>query len=473
MKKNYFLAIAVAALMLAATVAQAADVSFSGQFRPRFISDSDSDNTTSDANVFDTRVRLNANANVNANTSVFLQFQAVGNWGVANADTSGTRVSQGGAGTQASDALNDVGFHQAYVTLKNFLGQSFDAKIGRQEVVLDGHRLFGHTGWTTGAETKDAIRLTHAAGNHTLNYIFIEGRNQDAVGNSNNGNERMHVLHANTQGVMGGDLSGYFVITADDSETLNSDDQNDFYTVGARQNGKAGGLDYRVEYYYQFGDGAVPAHDQDWRGGYSNTLLDGASIDRNAHMFGIRVGKTFTNVKWKPSLTLWYDSLSGTDDDDIAANDYGGFDTLSDTGHKFYGFQDFYLNSENLGTGGYGLQDLAIKTKISPADGWTLKADYHFFSTQTDTSDGDSDTMRTNEAATVSTSTLDGPRDSSLGTELDLILVHKYDANTKVVMGYSHYWTTATFGILNGAGTPSAANDDDSDWMFVMLDTKF
>jgi len=81
--------------------------------------------------------------------------------------------------------------------------------------------------------------------------------------------------------------------------------------------------------------------------------------------------------------------------------------------------------------------------------------------------------MRTNEAATVSTSTLDGPRDSSLGTELDLILVHKYDANTKVVMGYSHYWTTATFGILNGAGTPSAANDDDSDWMFVMLDTKF
>ena len=96
-----------------------------------------------------------------------------------------------------------------------------------------------------------------------------------------------------------------------------------------------------------------------------------------------------------------------------------------DTGHKFYGFQDFYLNSENLGTGGYGLQDLAIKTKMSPKAGWTFKADYHFFSTQTDLEDGDSDTMRTNEAviADVDTSVLDGPVDSSLGQELDLILL--------------------------------------------------
>ena len=60
-------------------------------------------------------------------------------------------------------------------TGKNLFGASVDMKIGRQQVVLDGHRLFGHTGWTQGAETKDAIRLTHAAGNHTLNYTYIAG----------------------------------------------------------------------------------------------------------------------------------------------------------------------------------------------------------------------------------------------------------------------------------------------------------
>ena len=476
MKKDYLVAIAVTALMLASTVAQAADISFSGQFRPRFISDNDSSNQTSPANVFDTRIRLNAKANVNANTSVFLQFQSVGNWGVAGNQTLGTRQSQGGgAGDkgQASDNLADVGFHQAYLTLKNFMGQAVDAKIGRQEVVLDGHRLFGHTGWTTGADTKDAIRLTHAAGNHTLNYIYIEGRNQDGATNSNDGNERQHVLHANTQGVMGGNLSAYFVITNDNSETTNSDDENDFYTIGARQKGKLGGLDYRVEYYHQFGDGAVPGHDQDWRAGYTNTLLDGADIDRDAHMVGIRVGKTFSSLPWKPSITLWYDSLSGTDDDDINGNTYGGFDTLSDTGHKFYGFQDFFLNSETLGTGGYGLVDRAVKIKMSPKAGWTLKAHYHFFATQTDTEDSDSDTMRSNEGVAVSTgSTLLNAVDSSLGNELDLILVHKYDSNTKIVAGYSHYWTTETFSQLNGAGVQAGGNDD-SDWMFVMMDTKF
>jgi len=273
---------------------------------------------------------------------------------------------------------------------------------------------------------------------------------------------------------MGGSLSGYFVITDDQSELVESQDENTFYTIGARQAGKASGFDYRVEYYYQFGDGAVPGHDQDWRAGYTNTLLDGASIDRKAHLLGVRVGKTFSNAAWKPSITFWFDTLSGTDDDDIAANDYGTFDTLSDTGHKFYGFQDFFLNAENQGTGGYGLNDIAIKTKMSPAAGWTLKADYHWFSTQSDTSDDDTDTMRANEGVAVSTgSTLDGSRDSDLGTEMDLVLIHKYDANTKLVMGYSHFWTTSTFGILNGAGTQSADNDDDSDWMFVMLDTKF
>jgi len=479
MKKNYLLAIAVAALMLASEVAWAADISFSGQIRPRFISDSDSNDATSDSNTFDTRVRLNAKANVNANTSVFLQFQSVGVWGTTPDYAAGTRISQGGgtgagAAAQASDELADVGFHQAFVTFKSFLGQAFDAKIGRQEVVLDGHRLFGHTGWTTGGETKDAIRLTHAGGNHTLNYIFVEGRNNDGVANSNDQNERQHIFHSNSQGVMGGNLSGYFVITADQTELVQSHDENTFYTLGARQKGKIGGFDYRVEYYYQFGDGAVPGHDQDWRAGYTNTFQDGASIDRKAHMVGIRVGKTFKNVAWKPTITLWADSLSGTDDDDISNNDYGGFDTLSDTGHKFYGFQDFFLNSENLGTGGYGLNDLAVKTKMSPAPGWTLKADYHFFSTQTDTSDGDSDGMRGNEGVAVSTgSSMTDARDSDLGTEMDLILVHKYDANTKVVMGYSHFWTTSTFAVLNGAGTNNVNNDDDSDWMFVMLDTKF
>jgi len=340
MKKIYLLAIAVAALMLASTVAQAADISFSGQFRPRMNFDSDASDKTTNTKIFDTRVRLNAKANVNANTEVFLQMQSTGQWGVDNAGA-GTRVSDGGGGAQVNDAVNDVGFHQAYLTLKGFAGQAVDLKIGRQEIVIGGHRLFGHTGWLQGGQTSDAIRLTHAAGNHTLGYTYIAADNSDAVASTARANEDVHLLTGSTQGVMGGALEGILAMTVDGNAGDGWNDEETWFTVGARQKGKLSGLDYRVEFYHQFGDAGQIAATAAMG---VTPLGDGESVDRSAQMFGLRIGKTFKDTKGSPTITLWFDSLSGTDDDDAAGGDWGTFDVMYDTGHKFYGFMDFFLN---------------------------------------------------------------------------------------------------------------------------------
>jgi len=473
MKKNYLIAVAVAALMTAATVAQAADVSFSGQFRPRYNVANDFLDSTNADKFFDTRVRLNAKANVNANTVVNLQFQSVGQWGTDGADT-GTRVQIGGSGPQfqASDTVSDVGLHQATLTLKNFAGMPVNAKIGRQEVVIDGHRLFGHTGWTQGAATQDAIRLTHAAGNHTFQYIYMENLNAGNSAAHSNADYATHTLHSSLQGVLGGSLSGIFVYVDDDAAktqitgTQDVDDGADWFTIGARQKGKMGGLDYRVEFYHQFGDGQIPANDLNAGIGANYTALsDSASIDRDATMLGVRLGKTFKNAGWSPTITLWYDRLSGTDDSDVSSNDFGGFDTLYDTGHKFYGFMDQYLNSTNLGTGGMGLQDIAIKLKMSPKAGWTFKSDIHFFRTETDLDGANGTIVAANGALNDATSV-----SNDLGTELDLTLAHKYDANTKIQAGYSHYWSTQTFAMLNEGALES---NQGSDWFYVQVDTKF
>ena len=107
---------------------------------------------------------------------------------------------------------------------------------------------------------------------------------------------------------------------------------------------------------------------------------------------------------------------------------------------------------------------------MSPKAGWTFKADLHHFRTAVNISSNDGDT--------VSTTKLGGKMDPDLGTELDLTLVHKYDANTKIAVGYSHYWTSTTFsqanagGGANGATAGSNANDD-ADWAYVQIDTKF
>jgi len=469
MKRNYFIAIAVAALMIGTTVAQAADVSFSGQFRPRFQINEDFSDASSARHNFTTRARLNAKANVNANTEVFLQFQSVGTWGnaaqVGNTDVAGaTRVSVGDANS-ANDRVADVGLHQAYVTLKGFMGQPIDVKIGRQQVVLDGHRLFGHTGWTDGGNSMDAIRLNHNGGNHTLNYIYIAGLEKGSTTTDADANTNFHVFRANTQGIMGGDLTGMLVVVDDNQATTTTLYASDtWYTIGARQKGKIGGLDYRVEYYHQFGDAGAIAASSAFKAAYTTTPTSDSDISRDASMFGVRLGKTFKGAKLQPTFTLWFDSLSGTSDDDVAGDDWGTFDTHMDTGHKFYGLMDLFLGQSGGKTGYYGLEDFAIKTKFKVSDKNTLKMDWHHFRTQTDLSNGDSDTLIANDTKIGAQNGDAG----DLGTEVDLTLVHKYDSNTKLVVGYSHYFSSETLAALRNSN-----ENDDSDWMYVMVDTKF
>jgi hypothetical protein len=174
-------------------------------------------------------------------------------------------------------------------------------------------------------------------------------------------------------------------------------------------------------------------------------------------MFGIRVGKTFKNVTWSPTVTLWYDYLSGTDDDDIADNEWGTFHTLFDTGHKFYGLIDNYLDAQGNNSANLGLQDVAIKFKIKPRDGWVAKADFHHFMTAVDPG---SNTRVQNAVAGLS-----GVSDDDFGQEIDLTVAHQYNPNVKITAGYSHYWATQTFGDVQARAANTGS--DDADWFYV------
>ncbi|MCH8157252.1 MAG: alginate export family protein [Nitrospinae bacterium] len=145
----------------------------------------------------------------------------------------------------------------------------------------------------------------------------------------------------------------------------------------------------------------------------------------------------------------------------------GQFDTLADTGHKFYGFMDLYLSRVGGGTGRTGLQDVAVKLKLQPRDKWTFKADFHHFMTSTNI--GGNVAL----ANAAGYNTVGGNRrlDNDLGSELDLTLVHKYNANTKIVFGYSNYWATQTFAAVNGAA--AASGFDAASWGYMMMDVKF
>jgi len=303
-----------------------------------------------------------------------------------------------------------------------------------------------------------------------LAYIL---RNEDGRTNDQNDDNDfdVYMAHLNLKGVLGGQFSGYYVYSDNGCapKTASATDNvkgcttygNDFHTIGGRQAGTMFGLKYRAELYYQFGDATGIAEST---GGTDHTSLAvGQDVDREAYMFGVRVGKAFNNVSFKPGVTLWYDYLSGTSDEDLAAGEWHSFDTLYDTGHKYYGLQDLFLGVGSggpKGTQGLGLQDLAVKVKLNPVAGWTLKMDYHYFYT--------AESIEANQI--VSDSTGAGNGDSNfLGNELDITAVNKWNANTKVMIGYSNFNASQGFTRIRNATT--GAND--ANWAYVQFDVKF
>ena len=466
----------VTAFFVATEFAQAADVTFSGQMRTRYevneqgLNNANDFNNNSDASDWiGARVRLNANVNINDSTSAFIQMQSTRQWAAGQGGATGGGTGSTNASFTASDSDQSVGLHQAYFTLKNFAAMPVDLKLGRQQIVLDGHRLYGHTGWTTGAQTHDALRLTHKHDNMAISFFYIaaseDGVSTQAAASANDEIDN-YVLHFNYKGLMGGNFSAIYSALHDpcgNNSNCAATQPNDIYTIGFRQAGQLFGIDYRGEYYHQYGDANQDASS------LTNGTTAGVGVDRDAYMFGVRIGKTFKNVSMKPSLTLWYDYLSGTEDSDLtkANPEYRSFNTLFDTGHKFYGFMDLYLGvgggAENNGTAGLGFQDLAIKTKLHPMPGWTLKADYHWFSVAEGTQANPARGLGGNPQG----SPLGTGNGNALGNELDITLIHKYNANTKIAFGFSNYTTTGAFRDLR------AVLGDSSNWAYVMFDVKF
>ncbi len=402
-------ALMVAVFFTGSLVAQAAEVTFGGQIRPRYEVRHQSDSTGRNNEAITMRTRLNTNIKVDENTSVFIQFQMNSTWGGAPFVV-----------TSGNDGNTQVGLHQAYFTIKNLFGQDVTAKIGRQQIVLDGHRLFGHTGWATGGQSHDAAMFTHSHDNMTVLYAYskvFEGTDpQDEA------DREVHILWLNMKGALGGNssTSGYLVLSDDDTaKSPGPGGSTDFWTIGVRHAGGAGNIDYRGEFYYQNGQSS--------------------DVDINAFMVGLRAGYKMPNVNMKPKITLWLDYLSGTDDLD-PTSDIETFNTLFDTGHKFYGLIDV------AGPNDQGLIDLAIKLSLQPMAKTTLKVDLHAFKRAED------------DTAVVATGSDD------MGEEIDVTLIYKYSPSTKYVVGFSYFMGDDNF---------STALDDDQSWFYIMADVKF
>lgn len=314
----------------------------------------------------------------------------------------------------------------------------------------------------------DAVILNHSHDNMTLKYIFSKNQEQSSRAIAGVGagastddvdDTDTHALWANFKGLIGenSSTSGYLVLVDRDCNSAAATcgggaaaGSADFYTIGARQAGGFGDFSYRGEFYYQTG-----------KSGLLNPVAGGTG-DHDAFMIGLRGGYTAKNVPMKPSVTLWFDYLSGSDAADALVGDSGTFNTLFDTGHKYYGLMDFFIQTTlNSGSGSHpvgGLIDYALKFSVQPMAKTTLKLDFHVFQVAEDD-------------VCTSCAGAGGTRSSTLGKEVDITLVHKYSPSTKIVLGYSHMFSNELLSDYNGG--VRTQNFEDADWMYVMFDVMF
>jgi len=316
--------------------------------------------------------------------------------------------------------------------------------------------------------------VTHSAGDHTLAYVWSAVQEGGTDAGNNKTDFSAHIFWGNFKGIGGGALSLYYILADINDNVLNAGStfsDNDFHTVGFRQAGTLAGFDYRGEFYYQFGaaDGAA-----------AQQTIKAGSWDRSAFMIGARIGKKFGPL----SATLWYDYLSGTDEKDIDSNKVGSFDTVFDTGHKFYGLMDRFLTigttsrtaggsvqSDNVK--GLGLQDYALKLGYTVNSQWTAKVDAHSFYTAEDSYTAADTVGATGAVATTLANGKSNDNKNHLGEEVDLTVIHKYSASTNIVFGYSHFFAASLGNELLGNLSATSTVNDDADWAYIMMDVKF
>ena len=107
---------------------------------------------------------------------------------------------------------------------------------------------------------------------------------------------------------------------------------------------------------------------------------------------------------------------------------------------------------------------MAIKLKMKPMAGWTLKTDYHWFWTA-ESIVANPTTSRIARGTTVNTD-----MGNFLGNELDITAVTKMNANTKVMIGYSNYSISEGFRALKSGAT---IGSEDANWGYVQFDVQF
>ena len=380
MKKGIF----ITALMLTLGVYSYGQFTLDGELRPRFEYrhgyKSVADSAQDPAAFVEQRTRLNFGYKTEG--YIFkVSLQDVHVWG-SQPQLISTAAQQNNSGSYLS-------IHEAWG--QALISENWSLKFGRQEIILDDHRIFGNVGWASQARSHDAAILKFKKNKFKAD--FGAAYNQDKAGLAKTeammGNYKALQylwLHNDFGENFGASVlflnNGLEQLDIDSNSLLNGEpaSQYEYYkdnysqTVGARLSYKKNKLAVNGAFYTQMG----------LQGDRNNALRDyNGEYDKEISAMNYSIDVSY-KITEKISATAGYEYMSGNSETDTSAaykRVNHAFNPLYGTNHKFNGHMDYFYVGNHGGS--VGLQDIFLKLNYK-AEKFSVGADVHLFSAAND-----------------------------------------------------------------------------------------
>ncbi len=358
------------------------------------------------------RMRINMNYSYKNLLTVKISPQVVSVWGQAN-------MVQG-----AENVGNKFSLFESWAKLR--ISPSWSTKIGRQVISLDDERFFGELDWAQGGRAHDAVSVEFAKNKFEVKGFFAYNQNYKTLYGNNLSNPAGYDYattdafpHKWMQTIWAkfplGEKSKITLLVANlgfQQATITNTITPEFYSQTYGANYFFGGkkINAQVAAYFQGGKNITGATTE----AYTATANIGYHI----------------SDQW--TIGIGSDLISGNDIG-VAQSRNTAFNPYFQTGHKFYGFMDYYYAGNTHRN--VGISDSYLKVNFKAKKNFSLGMVLHQFVTP-------------NKVIN-----LNQEYNSNLGQEMDLTVSYKINKFASLTGGYSFYLATPTVKFLKGVPT--------------------
>ena len=320
-----------------------------------------------------------------------------------------------------------MALHEAWAGFK--VVDSLSLKIGRQELSYGNERLLGSANWLQQAMSHDAVVAKYKSNGFTADLGLSFNQTHDTILSGtyysyNKTNYKSLDYLWLSQKFNSLTISALLI---GDNYQKTKDTSFTRYTYGGIADYKDGSIESSANFYLQ-----------------SGKTQTGQEI--SAYYFSFDLAYALGKVK--PAAGIEY--FSGNDNSNTSNKKWNAFNTLYGTGHKFNGSMEYFLAS--AATKNAGLVDVYLGAAYKATDKITCKADYHYFSIQ-------SDFLNAKTGQKI---------DKYLGSEVDLSVKADFNKEISLLLGYSFLSASKSLEILQGRVNDGRLNS----WAFAMLTLK-